>query len=175
MRFQRIIFSVLFFGVLFISGIGFAQSESGSAAPAVAASEDKEAKMADIRELVRLTGGGNMGKQFIEQMINSMKSTSPNVPEQFWNDLAAEINVQELEDLNVPIYDKYLSHEDIKGLIAFYQSPLGQRFIGALPQIMQEAYTVGEKWGANVADKVIQRMKEKGYLEKQNEKPMESK
>ncbi len=175
MGFQKIIFSVLFFGVLFISGIGFAQSESGSAAPPIAASEDKEAKLADIRELVRLTGGGNMGKQFIEQMINSMKTTSPNVPEQFWNDFVSEINVKELEDLNVPIYDKYLAHEDIKGLIVFYQSPLGQRFIGALPQIMQEAYMVGEKWGTDIADKVIQRMKEKGYLEKQNEKSLEAK
>ena len=39
-------------------------------------------------------------------------------------------------NLLVPIYDKHWTDEDVKGLILFYETPLGQKMITVLPQVM---------------------------------------
>jgi len=40
-----------------------------------------------------------------------------------------------------------MTDEDVKGLIAFYGTPLGQKTINILPKVMGEAQDVGRKWG----------------------------
>lgn len=39
----------------------------------------------------------------------------------------------------IPLYDKYYSEEDLRQIIAFYQSPAGQKVIEVTPKIMGEA------------------------------------
>ncbi len=53
-------------------------------------------------------------------------------------------------DLAIPVYDKYLSDADIKGLIEFYSTPLGQKMIKALPNIMTESGEKGRQWGEKI-------------------------
>ena len=57
---------------------------------------------------------------------------------------------QHLVDMAVPIYDKHLSHEEIKGLIDFYQTPLGKKTITELPAITSEMQAKGREWGESV-------------------------
>jgi hypothetical protein len=38
-----------------------------------------------------------------------------------------------------PIYDKYFSSDDLKELVAFYKSPIGEKFVKLMPQIYQES------------------------------------
>jgi hypothetical protein len=59
----------------------------------------------------------------------------------------ANIEMPKLVDAAVPAYDKYLSDEDIKGLIRFYQTPLGQKTLSVLPQVTAEMQAQGEKLG----------------------------
>ena len=58
-----------------------------------------------------------------------------------------KMNAQFLMDMAVPIYDKHLSHEEIKGMIQFYQSPVGQKMVSELPQITSELQTKGQESG----------------------------
>ena len=129
--------------------------------------EDKVAKMQDIRKLMNLTGGGDIGKQVIEQMLETFKQSNPDIPASFWDEFMKEVDPNQLIELNVPIYDKHLSHEDIKGIIAFYESPVGKKFIQALPQIVQESYAAGQQWGYSVGTKLREKLEEKGYLKKE--------
>ena len=55
--------------------------------------------------------------------------------------------IQQLLDSAVPLYDKYFSHEDIKGLIQFYQTPLGQKALSVLPKLSTEMQGEGMKMG----------------------------
>jgi len=54
----------------------------------------------------------------------------------------------------------HLSHEDIKGLIAFSESPLGQRITAAQPKIMAETTAAGMKWGQQLQPILMQRAQE---------------
>jgi len=65
--------------------------------------------------------------------------------EKFQSHSKAEL--PQLLDSAVPLYDKYFSHEDIKGLIEFYQTPLGQKALGVLPKLSIEMQGEGMKMG----------------------------
>ncbi len=44
-----------------------------------------------------------------------------------------------VEQIYLPIYDKYFSMEDVKDLLAFYRTPTGKKWVANTPQINQEA------------------------------------
>jgi len=123
----------------------------------------KAAKEADIKRLLDLTGSAKLGMQVMEQLIASFKRSMTQVPAKFWDEFLAEVDANELVKLTIPIYDKYLSHSDIKALITFFETPAGKRFIKAQPMILQESMAAGQKWGAKIAQKVMQKLEEKGY------------
>ena len=63
----------------------------------------------------------------------------------------------------VPIYAKYLTHEEIKDLLRFYESPSGAKFVSVLPQITQESMLAGQTWGANIGERALRKLQEKGF------------
>jgi len=69
-------------------------------------------------------------------------------------------------EMTIPIYDKYFTHKDIKGLLSLYQTKLGKKTIKVLPQLMQECMRAGQLWGQALSpliqERVIKRFKEEG-------------
>jgi hypothetical protein len=53
-------------------------------------------------------------------------------------------------------YDKYLTDDEIKGLIAFYQTPLGQKTLTVLPQLTIELQTKGLEAGEQAGRESMQ-------------------
>lgn len=123
-----------------------------------AQTSDARAKDADIRKLLRMTGSAELGKQIMMQLLSTMKKSMPGVPESFWNDFAKEVRTDELVDLVVPVYDRNLTHDDVKELIRFYDSPTGRKFVAVLPRITQDSMAVGEEWGRKVAERAMQKL-----------------
>jgi len=147
------IFIFVIVGALTFAGTAYSQAGSSPE------------KLTDIRKLMNLTGAGEIGDQVVEQMMYAMRMSAPDAPAEFWDEIRQGIHPEELVELNVPIYDKYLSHEDIKAIIAFYQSPVGAKFLSVLPNIAQESYQAGGRWGNELAQGVAQKMIDKGYLD----------
>lgn len=113
---------------------------------------------ADIRALLKATGAGSMGVQMMDQMITSLQPMAPQLPATFWDEVRTEFNAEELINLVVPIYAKHLTHEDVKGLIAFYESPVGRKMIAVQPALMAESMEVGQAWGQEIAMRVVAKM-----------------
>ena len=136
------------------------QQSTAARATSAAQSKIDPAKEADIRRLLELTGAKQLVVQTMQEMTNSIKPllTSSLPPgeyreklvELFFQKFQAKTNTQELLDMAVPVYDKYFSDEEVKGLIKFYETPLGQKSISALPQLMTELRNAGQKWGENL-------------------------
>jgi uncharacterized protein len=61
-------------------------------------------------------------------------------------------------DAMVPIYAKAFSIEDIQGLIQFYESPLGQRVVKALPDVVQQSQMAGVQIEQASALKILREM-----------------
>lgn len=132
--------------------------------PVAVAAEPEAAKAKDIQTLLVLTKAGDLGKQVFTQVVASFQNAVPGVPAEFWNGLVAEVKTDEVVRLIVPIYDRHFSHQDIKDLIQFYQSPIGKKLVEKQSLLVQESMQVGEAWGKSLADKTVSRLKEEGYL-----------
>lgn len=122
-------------------------------------------KTEKIKQLLELTGSGKLGIQVMDQMINSFKKSHATVNQEFWDDFRKEINANDIQNIILPIYDKYYTESDIDQLIQFYNSPTGKKMIQNMPLVMQESIAAGQNWGKEIAQKVYSRLKEKGYLD----------
>lgn len=105
----------------------------------VAAIQDPEpsglSKRALIRKFLDVFGTRQMMTQNFEQMIASL-------PQDKAKDLQKILNVDEIIDNIMPLYDKYFTQEDLEAYVAFYSSERGQKFLKILPVIMQESVAV---------------------------------
>jgi len=120
-------------------------------------------KRADIRRMMELTGAGKIGTQFMDQLITIFKQGKSGVSDKFWEDFQAEVDANELVEMVIPIYEKYLTHDEIRGLIKFYESPVGKKLIEVQPKIMQESMMAGQKWGQQLGEKIANKLREQGY------------
>jgi len=124
---------------------------------------EREDKISSVRQLIHMTGGGELGVQIISQMISQYRQTMPNVPAKFWDKFMQEINPEGLVELMVPIYNRHFSQQEINELIKFYQSPLGVKLIQKLPAITQESFQAGQEWGEKLGERVIEKLRAEGY------------
>ncbi|MTJ50587.1 DUF2059 domain-containing protein [Dolichospermum sp. UHCC 0259] len=125
--------------------------------------EDPE-KINNIKKLLDITGSKNLSRKIITQLINSFKSEYPQVPAKFWDAFIDEIKPEEMVDEYIPIYSKYFTNEEIKGIITFYETPLGKKTLSVIPQISQESTTIGIKYGRQAAERVLEKLKSEGYM-----------
>jgi uncharacterized protein len=153
--------------------VGNAQSTSGSAGKtpnmqgssvsksnATAATKIDPAKEADIRRLLDLAGTKALVVQTMDSMSKSIKPLLTNslppgeyrekLVDLFFAKFSAKADVEHLLDLAVPVYDKNFSHQEIRSLIEFYQTPLGQKAIATLPKVTAEMQEQGRKWGEDL-------------------------
>jgi hypothetical protein len=115
------------------------------------------ARAADIQRLMEVAGIKAIMIQSMESMSDSMKPVLTNalppgeyrakLVDLFFVKFKSNADTQQLLDLIVPLYDKYLSGEEIKALIQFYQTPLGQKTIQVMPKLTAESQEIGRKWG----------------------------
>jgi hypothetical protein len=135
------------------SGQSLAAAAHASKAQAATAAD----KQADIRHLLAVTGAASVATQTMDEMEKNIRPLmTSSLPPGDYRDKLVELFFQKfheksdpdkLVDLMVPIYDKYYTADEIKGLIDFYQTPLGKKTITALPKIVAESQAAGGQWG----------------------------
>jgi hypothetical protein len=145
-------------------------------APGTGAAMD-QAKHDDIKLLVKeLHELDDALKGFdasLKRSIDGFRKQKPNIPDTVW-DAAIEDARQEfvalLPDLEEPIiaiYDANYTADEIKQLLAFYRSPIGQKVIAQSSQIEEQttavAKVLGERLRPRISERIRQRAKEKGY------------
>lgn len=125
-------------------------------------------KAQNIQRLLQLTGAEKLQKSMAEQMINLLRPTllkaggsdekAQKVLNRFSELLVEEFQKANFIDLTTEIYDKYFTNDDIKGLIAFYETPIGQKAIGLLPTVSQESVKRGAELGQAAATRAVSRL-----------------
>ena len=132
---------------------------------------DKE-KEQQIRRLLELTQAGTMGRQVIEQSLAQVKTSFATLPADVQDKIMRIYEEELLKDFSddkmietvIPLYDKYLSLDEIKQLITVYASPIGQKLVNVLPQISREAFDIGASRGRLTAQRIAARLQAEGLL-----------
>ncbi|HXY23971.1 MAG TPA: DUF2059 domain-containing protein [Candidatus Acidoferrum sp.] len=119
-----------------------------NAAPAQSSPAIDPTKEADIRSLMELVGARDLvqdgANTAIEQSREKLIASLPNNDkgQAFVNAFAAsyqkKFDVDQVTNQLVAIYDKHYTDEEIKGLLQFYGSPLGQKVAAESPKIGRE-------------------------------------
>ncbi len=157
MRTILVLVSVLFLA----AGQVAAQPASSSTATAAA-----DSNRAAIRPLMEVMGTSRMALQAVDGMMAMTKASFPAVPDSLWVEFRRELNADDLLDMSIPVYEKYLTPEEVRGLTRFYETPLGRKLIDVMPQMMQESMAIGARWGQQAMERVQKRLEERGYRRK---------
>ncbi|VAX30888.1 hypothetical protein MNBD_NITROSPINAE05-1047 [hydrothermal vent metagenome] len=144
-------------------------------------------KIANIKKLLLVSGIQEQLSYMKDGVMNSYSqmigSAYPKVPDAFWtefNALIGEKDMQALRDKVVPVYDKHMSNDVIKNLIAMFETPFWIEWRKKMPLISREAGVAGQKWiheltQADAFKQKIDRLVEKHELEKLNSAKKKSK
>ena len=145
------------------------QQSAGQSAAAQPAAIDPD-KEADIRSLMELVGAREMVQDGIststEQYREKLLATVPSNDkgQAFVNAFAdayqKKVDVDQITDQLVGVYDKHFTDDEIKGLLQFYGSPLGQKVASEMPKISREIQAHSRAAGAKAAKEALQALKE---------------
>ena len=123
-----------------------------------------QTKNDDIIKLLRVSGAGKLADQMMPILISQFKQLVPDIPDAFWVKFRERLNIDEFILACVPVYSKYYTHDEIKQLIRFYESPIGKKMIKVTPQLSQETMAIGQKWGERLGQEIVNELIKDGYV-----------
>lgn len=168
--------------VVFVSmgGPAAGQTLAQAAASTSKGPEIDSAFRSDIERLIDITGSSAAGTQMAaaisDAVLNRYRETQPSVPprlievvrEVLNTEFADAFNGPEIKDRRIALYARYFTHEDVKGLLAFYQSAIGKKAMATMPTLIREGAALGEEWARANLPRMIQtlqtRLKSEGLL-----------
>jgi uncharacterized protein len=137
------------------------EASEQAALPAGRSKSIDPVKEADIRALLELVGAkdsieeaaGTASEQYRQKMLEVAGNNER--LETFTNTYLAEFqkkfDATAVSEQLVGIYDRHFTDQDIKGLLEFYGSPLGQKFAGETPKISRELQAATRNAGNQAA------------------------
>lgn len=160
---------IIYVGTFFLVIQGASQN-TGQASPQSNSSAAPSTKETDIRSLMELVGARDVvqdgASNAIEQSREKLLATVPNNDkgQAFVNAFAAsyqkKFDVGQVTEQLVSVYDKHFTQEEIKGLLQFYGSPLGQRVAAEMPKISREIQSVTRAAGNKAAREALAELKQ---------------
>jgi hypothetical protein len=126
--------------------------------PALCQQLQDPATKADVDKLLELTGARqrvlqvwqSMAQQAAISAARSYKKKHPNATPQELERVSQAVaqgmqesfqalSIDELMNAIVPVYERHLTHADVQSIIAFYDSPAGQKLLQETPAMMAES------------------------------------
>ena len=158
------LYVLMFF--LAIQGASPNNAQAASQHPVQTTGAIDPAKEADIRSLMELVGARDAMQDFAahgaDQIRENLLASVPNNQrgQQFVNAFVdtykAKFDADQATSQLVQIYDQHFSQDEIKGLLQFYGSPLGQKFAAEMPKINQEMQASNRAFSTRIAKDVLQ-------------------
>jgi hypothetical protein len=125
----------------------------------------------DILKMLSINGSSQSYNLIFDQIVLQLKSTLPELSDEVWIKIKYEVfdnEIKELENQMISLYKKYLSHEDVKAIIAFYKTEAGKNLAAKTPKITQESVIIGQQWSMNLGFAIQDYMQKNGYTEQKS-------
>jgi hypothetical protein len=113
----------------------------------------------EVVKLLRLTKTDDLMLQtmefVLEAQMQQFKMEDPDFPdEKFMEKFRQKVDIESLLYACVPVYNRLYTREEIAGLIAFHESPLGRKMNGKSSQILQECMAANQAWLEAIGEKI---------------------
>ena len=128
------------------------------------------AKEADIRALLELVGARELvqdsmtrsAEQYREKLVETVQNNQQG--QKFVNSVITgyekKFDVDAVTDRLISVYDRHYSDEEMKGLLQFYGSPLGQKVAAESPKISREIQESIRLFSGKAAKEALQEAKQ---------------
>jgi uncharacterized protein len=120
------------------------------------------------KQIVQLKGINGMMDPIARGVVEKVKSTVLQTNFMFQKDID-EITLQlhkefdgrsaELVDQAAQVYATHFSEPELKQILTFYQSPLGQKMIAEEPKVMDESLRQADGWANNLSIDIMSKMR----------------
>jgi uncharacterized protein len=132
--------------------------------------------VAAARELIAVKGGGGMFEPVIPGVVettkNSLLPTNPSLSRDL-NEVSLQLR-REYESKKAElvyevaiVYAKHFTEQELKDLVTFYKSPLGQKMLKEEPVALDESLKRAQDWSVDFSEVVMGRfraeMKKRGH------------
>ena len=168
---------VIYIGTFFLviqgspqNSVQASQQSSQNSPSAQSNSNIDRLKEADIRSLMELVGARDMvqdgADNAVQQSREKLLATLPTNAKghAFVSAFAAsyqkKFDIDQVTDQLVGIYDKHFTDEEIKGLLQFYGSPLGQKVATEMPKINREIQAAVRSTSGKTAREALAEVKQ---------------
>jgi hypothetical protein len=151
---------------VFIVIMALAGACLGSAA--AQAQQPSPAAVAVARDVILAKGLGGLVEPVVRGVIENVKNkfvpTNPNLTREL-NDVAVILHKEldgksnEVIDQMAHVYAAKFTQQELKDLLAFYKSPLGQKSVREEPVALDEGLRGAERWTDAFAETVMARMR----------------
>jgi hypothetical protein len=169
---------IIYVGTFFLAIQGASQNPVSAAPQSTAAQDQASAaqakpidpvKDADIRSLMELVGARDQVQDAVsnssEQYREKLLATVPNNDKgqafvtSFIESYQKKFDVDQLTEQIVALYDKHYTDDEIKTMLQFYGSPVGQKVAAEMPKIAREIQAASRTTGAKAAKDALQALK----------------
>ena len=138
-------------------------------APAAAQAQQPSAAAITVaREVIVTKGAGSMAEPLVHGVVESVKNsfipTNPNLMREL-NEVAALLHKEvdtkrgEVLDQIARGYAAHFTEQELKDLLAFYKTPLGQKFTKEEPAAIEEGLQRAQQWADGFAETTMSRMR----------------
>jgi hypothetical protein len=170
---------IIYVGTFFVAIQGASQNLVQASPQAAASAQDNSgqtqakpidpAKDADLRSLLELVGArdqvqdglNNAAEQFRQNLLETVPNNDKG--QAFVNAFVAgyqkNVDQNQVTDQLVGIYDKHFAEDEIKGLLQFYGSPLGQKVVSEMPKISREIQAASRAASNRAAREALQALR----------------
>jgi uncharacterized protein len=135
---------------------------------AARAQQPSPAAVALARQLITIKGANSMTDPLVRGVIESVKNslvpTNPNLMREL-NDVATALHKEldgrssEVLEQMAQAYAARFTEQDLKDLLVFYKTPLGQKSIKEEPIALEDGLKRAQQWADAFADTVMTRMR----------------
>jgi len=132
------------------------------------AQQPSAAAVAMAREVVIARGAGGMTEPLVRGVIETVKNsfvpTNPNLTREL-NDVATLLHKEldgkssEVLDQMARAYATRFTEQELKDLLVFYKTPLGQKFVKTEPDAIEDGLNRARQWAEAFGDTVMARMR----------------
>ena len=122
------------------------------------------ARVALSRQLLRHMHAAETVVTGMESGLAAQRTANPNIPEIFWTTFVARAKAEmpAFVERLVPIYATRFTEPELKAIIAFYDTPAGQRYAEESAPVSIEMMKAGRLWGVELGADVAKGLAEQG-------------
>lgn len=138
-------------------------------APSAFAQAPSAAAMATAHQLVNVTGATALFSPLIAGVVEQAKllylQQNPALANDL-NEIAAKLRAElqprfvEVQDEVAKLYAEHFTEQELKEILAFYQSPVGKKVLSEQPKVVEGSMKFAQDWANKLSEEVTAKMRD---------------